>query len=249
MITARISLAAIQLDTTIQCRAHIDISVVNDYAERMSEGDKFPPIVLYGTKTECWIADGWHRVMAAQSITFKDIEAELRPGGRIDALKAALTANSVHGLRRTNEDKRKCVEIALREFPKLGDNAIAELCGVNDKTVAAHRPVTSFGNSEADKRTGKDGKKYPARRPQQEPEAPEDSALEDEPASQEPEAEDDEPSRPELSEPPRVAGPPCLGMQYARIAIMKLEEIPENDIERAEAFATVKGWITDHERS
>lgn len=123
-------LASIELDTSIQCRANIDTGVVNDYAERMSAGDTFPPVELYGTKDKAWIADGWHRVMAAISMTFVDIEANLHAGGRADALKAALGANLTNGLRRTNADKRRVIDFALKEFPKLSDRAIAEMCGV-----------------------------------------------------------------------------------------------------------------------
>jgi ParB-like chromosome segregation protein Spo0J len=44
---------------------------------------------------------------------------------------------------------------------------------------------------------------------------------------------------------PRL-GPPRDGMQFARIAIMKLEEIRDNDTERAQAFVTVREWLDDH---
>jgi len=123
------------MDTSIQCRASIDTATVSEYAERMTEGDEFPPVVVYGTAQKCWIADGWHRIMAANQIGLLDIAATVIPGGRIDALKAALAANAAHGIRRTNQDKRRAVEIALREFPKLSDNSIAGLCGVKIHAV------------------------------------------------------------------------------------------------------------------
>ena len=55
----------------------------------------------------------------------------------------------------------------------------------------------------------------------------------------------------ETTRPPVVTGPigpPCFGMQFARIAIMKLEQIAADDSERIRAFAQVKGWIEDNER-
>lgn len=55
------------------------------------------------------------------------------------------------------------MEIALREFPKLSNVQIGKLCGVDDKTIAAHRPA-NLGNSEVEKRTGLDGKERPAHR-------------------------------------------------------------------------------------
>jgi hypothetical protein len=154
----------IELDTSIQCRATIDTAVVNDYADRMTAGDTFPPIDVYGEKRRCWIGDGWHRVLAARQIGDEDIHASLHTGGRADALKHALGANALHGHRRSNADKRRCVEIAMREFPKLSDVAIGKLCGVADTTVATHRPAARVGNTEPETRTGQDGKQYPARR-------------------------------------------------------------------------------------
>lgn len=84
------------------------------------------------------------------------------PGGRIDALKAALSANAAHGIRRGNADKRRAVEIALREFPKLSSRMIAELCGVSDKTVGTVRETC--GNSARDTRIDSLGRNQPATR-------------------------------------------------------------------------------------
>lgn len=158
-----IKLKAVQRDTGIQTRAEINMETVNAYADSMTEGAKFPPVVLFGTESKCWIGDGWHRVMAAEQIGALDINAELRAGGRIDALKFALAANAAHGLRRSNADKRRCVEIAVREFSGLSDNAIAQMCGVSNHAVKAARPVT-LENIQPEKRTGADGKQYPATR-------------------------------------------------------------------------------------
>lgn len=40
-----------------------------------------------------------------------------------------------------NADKRRCIEIALAEFPKLSSSAIAEMCGVSDQFVLNNRKV------------------------------------------------------------------------------------------------------------
>ena len=153
-----VTLDNIVLDTTIQCRAQIDIATVNDYAERMSEGDVFPPLLLYGTPKKCWIGDGWHRVMAVKQLGFLEVDADVKPGGRVDALRCALSANAVHGQRRSNKDKRRCVEIALKEFPKMSSRAIAEMCGVSDPYVASLRPQVLTVSTRTKKITGKDGK-------------------------------------------------------------------------------------------
>lgn len=52
---------------------------------------------------------------------------------------------------------------------------------------------------------------------------------------------------PPNKKPLRPIGPPRDGLQFARIAIMNLEQIKKNDIERKEAFEVVKGWIKNNE--
>lgn len=43
-----------------------------------------------------------------------------------------------------------------------------------------------------------------------------------------------------------VLGPPSNGMQFARMAILDLEQITDDDEERAEAFAAVTEWLESH---
>lgn len=157
-----ITLSAIDRDTSIQCRAEIDLSVVNDYGVRMVENDKFPPVVLFGTTEHCYIGDGWHRVLAAEACDFKTIPAILRPGGRVEALRHALAANAAHGHRRSNADKRRSVQLALTEWPDLSSVQIAERCAVSHTFVDSIRqPATVAGSQPAapSRRTGRDGKR------------------------------------------------------------------------------------------
>ena len=223
-----VKIASIELDASIQCRAVIDTAVVNDYAERMTEGDKFPPIELYGTKDQCWIGDGWHRVMAAKQIGAVDIPANLHAGNRVEALKHALGANALHGHRRSNADKRRCVELALKEFGKMSDRAIADMCGVSDPYVGSLRPQLQTVSSS--KRTGKDGKERGM---------PRQSVNDNEPTDK---GGEQEPKR-KASKP----GPPSCGMMIAQQAILRLEQISPDDTERTAAFNHIKEWIKDNE--
>jgi len=220
-----IKIENIKLDASIQCRAAIDTTIVNDYAGRMIEGDKFPPIELYGTQTECWIGDGWHRVMAAKQIGAVDIPATLHVGGRTEALKHALGANALHGHRRTNADKRRCVELALKEFPKLSNRAIADMCGVSAEMVNSIRS-TQLPESGTSTRIGKDGKNR---------------LVKQQSADNEPTDKGGEQKK------SQKLGPSHNGMQFARMAIMNLEQIRLDDKERTEAFGTVKKWMEDNE--
>lgn len=60
-------------------------------------------------------------------------------------------------------DKRRAVEIALREFPKLSSRAIGKMCGVGHEMVEAARPPALADSANAT-RTTADGRQYPARR-------------------------------------------------------------------------------------
>ncbi len=226
----KVKLSNIELDASIQCRASINTETVNEYAESMTAGEKFPSVELFGTTDACLIGDGWHRVLAARQIGAVEIDANMHKGWRGDALKFALSANAANGLRRTNADKRRCVEIALKEWPKLSSRAVAELCGVSNHMVDGARPV-SLGENPNATRTTKDGRQYPARKELTETETTK--------------KEDTKPER--KPETKREIGPPCAGMMLAEIAVMKLAEIAGNDSERQEAFDYVKGWIKDHE--
>jgi len=228
----KMKLTSIELDTSIQCRAAIDYGVVNEYAERMVEGDAFPPVDVFGTTTKCWIGDGWHRTLAARSLEKESIAVNLHPGGRAEALKCALGANALHGHRRSNADKRRCVEIALAEFPKLSSRAVAAMCGVSNHMVDDARPAAQLGDSPSSTRTGLDGKERPAtRRVVSEPQEPAEDEVDDQ----------------WKDNPGRVLGPPQDGMQFAGTAIMNLEQIRTDDAERGEAFALVRKWLDAHD--
>ena len=42
-------------------------------------------------------------------------------------------------------------------------------------------------------------------------------------------------------------GPPSDAMQFARMAVLDLEQIRKDDTQRKKAFIFVKGWITENE--
>jgi hypothetical protein len=162
--TRCVKLSEIVTTCGTQIRASINHEAVAEYAEQMLDGVKFPPVVLFHDGSEYILADGFHRVMAASRNGFKDILAEVHKGTRSDALRYALSANAKHGLRRTTNDKRRSIELALSEWPNYSDRQIADICGVSNMMVAAFKRIQvkdSFTSPE--KVEGKDGKTYPAR--------------------------------------------------------------------------------------
>lgn len=152
-----------------QMRVRLDDATVLDYAERMAAGDEFPPIVVFQEGKKFWLADGFHRFRALRNISARTARALVHVGDRGDAIEYAIGANKSNGLRRTNGDKQMAVRAALahERLREMSDRAIADLAGVDHKTVSAMRrgepqlgnfPTSSQPAKTA--RTGRDGKEY-----------------------------------------------------------------------------------------
>lgn len=131
----------------LQTRAALDEATVSEYTELMEKGVEFPPVTVFrediaGKPSVYRLADGFHRVESKTRTTkygrpgFDTVKANIIQGGYADALKFALSANANHGLRRTNADKRRAVEMALENARKLfggmpSANRLAEMCAVS----------------------------------------------------------------------------------------------------------------------
>ncbi|WP_156528692.1 hypothetical protein [Caballeronia udeis] len=113
----------------------------------MSEGAKLPALTVFFDTATYWLADGFHRLAAARLAGGFEVEVDVRSGSRREALLHSLGANAAHGLRRTNEDKRKAINGMLADFSDWSDKRIAKHVGVSDKTVATRRAAI-FGISE-----------------------------------------------------------------------------------------------------
>jgi hypothetical protein len=85
-----------------------------------------------------WLADGFHRYHAHRQAGAMEMVADIRTGTQRDAILFSVGANASHGLRRTNEDKRKAVTILLSdpEWGAWSDREIARQCGVGAPLVA-----------------------------------------------------------------------------------------------------------------
>jgi hypothetical protein len=131
-----IKIADLVFDAGTQVRAAINEDVVSEYADAYKAGAVFPPIDVFADGNRYMIGDGFHRYYAVKRVGKPTIEAEVHSGTRFDCIKFGLGANTRHGLRMTNADKRHAVGIALVEFGKLSDRAIADVCGVGHQLVA-----------------------------------------------------------------------------------------------------------------
>jgi ParB-like nuclease domain len=161
MSAVKIPLTEIVAGAGTQMRAvGIDPGTVASYADDLRSSATFPPITVYQDGAKYHLADGFHRVEAARRIGHEFILAEVRQGTSRDATLAACAANATHGLRRTNEDKRRAITAMLRdpEWSKWSDRAIAKACAVDHKSVAkVRRDLTAPRGGEIPTPTKKHG--------------------------------------------------------------------------------------------
>jgi len=158
----KLNLNAIRIDGGTQPRERINMEVVGDYAEAIKVGIEFPPVIVFHDGAENWLADGFHRYHAHKQAGKASIEAEVRAGTLLDAKLLAVGANGSHGLRRTNEDKRRAVQMVLDEpaWNDWSDRKIAEVCGVSVPFVSAiRRPAVA--EKQRAHREERLGTKYP----------------------------------------------------------------------------------------
>lgn len=159
-----IKLEDIRTDGGTQTRAEMNGNIIQEYSDAVLEGAQFPPVDVFHDGADNWLADGFHRYHAHKRAGVLDIVATVHAGTQDDALVFALGANSKNGLRRTNEDKRRCVEIALERWPEWSDRRIAEVCGVSANLPGKMRHDVSPGDT-SQTRTDTLGRKQPATKP------------------------------------------------------------------------------------
>ncbi len=234
----KIKVDSIRIDGGTQPRSEIDDSVVSEYAEQMRHGVEFPPVVVFNDGVCYWLADGFHRTHAARRAESGSLLAEVHNGTKRDAVLYSVGANSAHGIRRTNTDKRKAVMTLLQdaEWGQWSNSEIGKQCAVSHTFVnrlrgsletdssepAPPRTYTTKHGTTATMNTSNIGK-------QEKP--PEGKKF-----------TEDEPEKKDIEESsqPQIRG---IGMRLAYEAIAVLKRIPFDDGLKQDAYSTVKDWI------
>ena len=133
----KIDISRIRINGGTQSRAAINKDVVAEYAEAMEGGATFPPVIVFYDGADYWLADGFHRYEAYARARANDVPADVRQGTQRDAILYSVGANASHGLRRTNDDKRRAVMVLLNdpEWSKWSNREIARQCAVSEWMV------------------------------------------------------------------------------------------------------------------
>lgn len=146
-------LSQIRTDGGTQPRAELSQDMVQEYAEAMAGGALFPPVDVFYDGRTYWLADGFHRYHAAQKLGLSDLPATVHQGTQRDAVLFSVGANAAHGMRRTNEDKRRAVMRLLddAEWAKWSNREIARQCFVDERTVRSLRPAVTAEVPQSDR--------------------------------------------------------------------------------------------------
>lgn len=132
-----LSIPKIRTDGGTQPRAKLNLKTVDEYAQLMLEGLRFDPVTVFYDGTDYWLADGFHRIPAAQKAGFSTIEANIRPGTLREAILYSVAANNKNAEKLTNRDKRRSVLKLLSdpEWSQWTNSEVARQCGVAESFV------------------------------------------------------------------------------------------------------------------
>ncbi len=164
-----LALDTIVIDKRFQPRASgLNESHVEDLMEayQSADADIEPPRVFTVLGTGHVLTRGFHRHEALKRLGRKRVECEIKNGSVADAITDAAGSNIGHGLKRTNKDKRRSVEMIFDAHPDWSNKLISDAAGVGDDLVKEVRQASESETSkdekpsETKKRTGTDGKKY-----------------------------------------------------------------------------------------
>lgn len=134
-------LDAIVTDGGTQPRERMDGTAISDYADLIRDGVRLPPVTVFYDGSRYHLADGFHRWEAHDLAGRAEIDADVRQGTQRDAILFSASANSSHGMRRTNADKKRAVTRLLtdHEWSLWSDTKIAERCAVSQPFVSGLR--------------------------------------------------------------------------------------------------------------
>jgi hypothetical protein len=155
----------------LQPRASLNTERIEQYAEAYRRGDAMPYLVVFQVDGEFLLTQGFHRIAGAEAAGMPSVLCEVCPGTKAAATWDAATSNRDGDratLHRSNADRVRAVELALRAKPKASNREIADAVWVDEKTVRNHRkpPAGSADNPHQADKTKQKAKRKEDNEPQ-----------------------------------------------------------------------------------
>jgi hypothetical protein len=139
-------LSQLTLDPGLQMRTELNQDVVDEYAQAMLDGDKFPPIIVFNDGDNNYVAEGFTRCAAAKQAGIEIIDADVHMGTYEDAFDYAFTkANHDNGQRYKNVDKVSAFKKAFTRdrYIKQSDRELGRLYQVYNRFVSQLRKAAN----------------------------------------------------------------------------------------------------------
>lgn len=159
--TQKLSLENIIVDESIQPRARgVNEEHVQQLVEAYTDGQDIPLPTVWTIGSKYKLAKGFNRIAAMKRCKFAEAEFIVRHGSEDECAIDALTSNKTHGLNRTAEDKRRCVQELLKLKPEWTNPKLAEAAGVSNSYVGGIRKEMEAIEAipKLEEREGKDGR-------------------------------------------------------------------------------------------
>jgi hypothetical protein len=141
---AQQSVAELRSDPRCQARLGFTKEAVESYAAAYKDGATLPALEAFEVDGALLIVDGFHRLEAAKRAEVATLPVVVVGKGTMDdAIWEALGKNHNHGVRRSREDKRKAVQVALSNpaAAKMSNRKLAQYLDVSHTFVANERKM------------------------------------------------------------------------------------------------------------
>ena len=128
----KIAIRDIVADASIDIRNGMDATTIEEYMDII---DELPPVVVFDTSQGYLLADGFHRLTAAERLGREEIEADIKKGSRHDALEFAAYANAAAPLKLKPGERRAGIRRLNRLQPDWNAKQIGRLMACSEFTV------------------------------------------------------------------------------------------------------------------
>jgi ParB-like chromosome segregation protein Spo0J len=129
----KLAIKNIDIDPTVQVRRGNHEPTIRRYEESF---DKLPPVDVFNTPDGLLLADGFHRVAAAERLGKREIEARVHKGAREDALEFAVTNNTKNGDPLSSDERDDGIRRLRQLHPDWPIQKIADAMSVSKATVS-----------------------------------------------------------------------------------------------------------------
>ena len=138
---SEVPIGLIRTNGGTQYRESINDLTMQDYLAAMKDSAEFPPIETVFDGAFYWVTDGFHRLAAYSRLGRPFMEVSYISGSLEDARLLALSANSTHGLQRSQLTKRTIGLAAITNpaFKDCSSYEIAKFCGLSEPFIRSLR--------------------------------------------------------------------------------------------------------------